>query len=54
MQPLPVLARVAAEIGDMTLGTGIMLLALQHPVDVAESLATLDVICGGQLKVACR
>ena len=49
MQPIPVLARVAAEVGDMTLGTGIMLLALQHPVDVAESLATLDVICGGRL-----
>jgi alkanesulfonate monooxygenase SsuD/methylene tetrahydromethanopterin reductase-like flavin-dependent oxidoreductase (luciferase family) len=49
MQPLPVLARVAAEAGEMTLGTGIMLLALQHPVDVAESLATLDVICGGRL-----
>ena len=49
MQPLPVLARVAAEVGEMTLGTGIMLLALQHPVDVAESLATLDVICGGRL-----
>ena len=40
MQPLPVLARVAAEAGEMTIGTGIMLLALQHPVDVAESLAT--------------
>lgn len=48
MQPLPVLARVAAEAGEMTLGTGIMLLALQHPVDVAESIATLDVICGGR------
>ena len=49
LQPLPVLARVAAEAGTMTLGTGIMLLALQHPVDVAESIATLDVICGGRL-----
>ena len=48
MQPLPVLARVAAEAGEMTLGTGIMLLALQQPVDVAESVATLDVICGGR------
>jgi alkanesulfonate monooxygenase SsuD/methylene tetrahydromethanopterin reductase-like flavin-dependent oxidoreductase (luciferase family) len=49
MQPLPVLARVAAEAGEgMTLGTGIMLLALQQPVDVAESIATLDVICGGR------
>ena len=48
MQPVPVLARVAAEAGNMTLGTGIMLLALQQPVDVAESIATLDVICGGR------
>jgi alkanesulfonate monooxygenase SsuD/methylene tetrahydromethanopterin reductase-like flavin-dependent oxidoreductase (luciferase family) len=49
MHPVPVLARVAAEAGEMTLGTGIMLLALQQPVDVAESIATLDVICGGRL-----
>jgi alkanesulfonate monooxygenase SsuD/methylene tetrahydromethanopterin reductase-like flavin-dependent oxidoreductase (luciferase family) len=49
MQPVPVLARVAAEAGNMTIGTSIMLLALQQPVDVAESLATLDVICGGRL-----
>ncbi len=49
MQCVPVLARVAAESGDMTLGTGIMLLALQQPVDVAETMATLDVICGGRL-----
>jgi alkanesulfonate monooxygenase SsuD/methylene tetrahydromethanopterin reductase-like flavin-dependent oxidoreductase (luciferase family) len=48
MQPLPLLARVAAEAGEMTLGTGIMLLALQQPVDVAESIATMDVICNGR------
>src|SRR5215510_1323731 len=48
MQPVPVLARVAAEAGSMTLSTGIILLALQQPVDVAESIATLDVICGGR------
>jgi alkanesulfonate monooxygenase SsuD/methylene tetrahydromethanopterin reductase-like flavin-dependent oxidoreductase (luciferase family) len=49
LQPIPVLARVAAEAGDMTLGTGILLLALHNPVDVAESIATLDVICGGRV-----
>ena len=49
LQPVPLLARLAAESGDMTLGTGIMLLALQNPVDVAESIATLDVISGGRL-----
>lgn len=48
LQPVPLLARVAAESGDMTLGTSIMLLALQNPVDVAESIATLDVITGGK------
>jgi alkanesulfonate monooxygenase SsuD/methylene tetrahydromethanopterin reductase-like flavin-dependent oxidoreductase (luciferase family) len=48
LQPFPVLARVAAESGDMTLGTGILLLALHQPVDVAESVATLDAICGGR------
>lgn len=48
-QPLPVLARVAAESGSMQIGTGIWLLALHNPLDVAESMATLDVITGGRL-----
>ncbi|MEM7252044.1 MAG: LLM class flavin-dependent oxidoreductase [Pseudomonadota bacterium] len=49
LQPVPILARMAAESGDMTLGSGIILLTLQHPVDMAESIATLDVITGGRL-----
>jgi alkanesulfonate monooxygenase SsuD/methylene tetrahydromethanopterin reductase-like flavin-dependent oxidoreductase (luciferase family) len=49
MQPLPLLARVAGEVGDMTMGTGIILLALQQPVDMAESIATMDVISGGKM-----
>src|SRR3989449_1781216 len=32
----------------MTLGTGCLLLPLHHPVEVAEQLATLDVITGGR------
>jgi alkanesulfonate monooxygenase SsuD/methylene tetrahydromethanopterin reductase-like flavin-dependent oxidoreductase (luciferase family) len=47
-QPIPTLGRMAAEADGMTLGTGILLLPLHHPVDVAEQLATLDVICGGR------
>lgn len=47
-QPIPTLARVAAEAGGMTLGTGVLLLPLHHPVEVAEQLATLDVITGGR------
>src|SRR5574342_99550 len=47
-QPIPVLARAAAEAGRMSLGTGVLLLPLHHPVEVAEQIATLDVICGGR------
>jgi alkanesulfonate monooxygenase SsuD/methylene tetrahydromethanopterin reductase-like flavin-dependent oxidoreductase (luciferase family) len=49
LQPIPLLARIAAESGAMTLITNILLLPLYHPVDLAEQLATLDVICSGRL-----
>src|SRR3989449_7336542 len=39
-QPIPTLARVAAEARGMTLGTGCLLLPLHHPVEIAEQLAT--------------
>jgi alkanesulfonate monooxygenase SsuD/methylene tetrahydromethanopterin reductase-like flavin-dependent oxidoreductase (luciferase family) len=47
-QPVPFLARLAADAGDMRVGLGIMLLALQNPVDVAETVATLDAITHGR------
>jgi alkanesulfonate monooxygenase SsuD/methylene tetrahydromethanopterin reductase-like flavin-dependent oxidoreductase (luciferase family) len=50
-QPLPTLGRIAAEAEGMTLGTGVLLLPLHQPVDLAEQLATLDVISGGRLVV---
>jgi len=49
LQPAPFLGRLAAESGEMTLGIGIVLLSLHNPVDVAETYATLDIICGGRL-----
>jgi alkanesulfonate monooxygenase SsuD/methylene tetrahydromethanopterin reductase-like flavin-dependent oxidoreductase (luciferase family) len=49
IQPLPYLARLAAESGDMHLGVGIILLSLVNPVEVAENYASLDVITGGRL-----
>jgi len=49
IQPLPYLARLAAEAGDMRIGMGILLLPLQNPVDVAENFASLDVVTGGRL-----
>ncbi|MBI2205220.1 MAG: LLM class flavin-dependent oxidoreductase [Candidatus Rokubacteria bacterium] len=48
-QPIPLLARFAAEAGDMELGTAIYVLPLQHPVEVAENFATLDALTGGRL-----
>lgn len=48
-QPLPVLARFAAEAGAMELATGVLLTPLLNPVQVAEEVATLDHICEGRL-----
>jgi alkanesulfonate monooxygenase SsuD/methylene tetrahydromethanopterin reductase-like flavin-dependent oxidoreductase (luciferase family) len=49
LQPGPYLGRVAAESGDLKLGLGIALSALINPVQLAEDLASLDVISGGRL-----
>jgi alkanesulfonate monooxygenase SsuD/methylene tetrahydromethanopterin reductase-like flavin-dependent oxidoreductase (luciferase family) len=48
-QPIPVLARLAAEAGAMDLVTGVLLTPLLNPVQVAEDVATLDHICQGRL-----
>lgn len=48
LQPLPWLARLAAEAGEMRIGTGIHLLALHNPVDTAENFASLDTVTGGR------
>ncbi len=47
-QPVPLLARLAAESGEMRIGISIILAALLSPVEVAELGATLDVISGGR------
>lgn len=47
-QTTPLLARLAAEAGDMVIGTNLLLLPLFNPVDVAEQYATVDVIAGGR------
>jgi probable F420-dependent oxidoreductase len=48
-QTTPLLARLAAEAGDMILGTNLLLLPLQNVVDVAEQYATMDIIANGRL-----
>jgi len=47
LQSVPLLARLAAEAGEMTVGLGVLLLSLHNPVYVAETVASLDVICRG-------
>ena len=47
-QPFPILARLAAESGEMKLATSVLLLPLLNPVDVAEQVATLDHIAEGR------
>jgi alkanesulfonate monooxygenase SsuD/methylene tetrahydromethanopterin reductase-like flavin-dependent oxidoreductase (luciferase family) len=47
LQLIPFLSRLAAEAGEMTIGTGILLLNLHNPVYTAETIATLDIIAKG-------
>ncbi len=48
LHPIPLLARVAAEAGDMYVGTGVLLAALYNPVEIADLAATMDAICHGR------
>jgi len=47
LQLIPFLARLAAEAGHMTGVAGVLLLSLHNPVEVAECMASLDVIWQG-------
>ncbi len=45
---LHLLARLAPEAGEMQVASTIVLLPLHNPVDMAESVATMDAICSGR------
>ena len=47
-QPIPLLARLAAEAPGMTLGTAVFLLGMHNPLEAAELTATLDIIAKGR------
>lgn len=47
LQPVPLLSALAADAGEMYLGTNMFILPLRHPVGVAEEFATLDHISNG-------
>jgi alkanesulfonate monooxygenase SsuD/methylene tetrahydromethanopterin reductase-like flavin-dependent oxidoreductase (luciferase family) len=50
-QQMPFLSRVMAEAPNMRLNFGLILLSLHKPLDIAEQIATVDVMSGG--KVIC-
>jgi len=52
LQPIPTLARIAAELDDhVTVATTVVQVPLYHPVMLAEDLATLDILTRGRLVV---
>ncbi len=53
LQQVPFLCRVAAEAPSVRLNTGVLLLALHKPLDVAEQLGTLDIMTGGKVIFGC-
>ena len=51
LQTMPLLARISAEARGMGL-VATMLVPLHHPVDLAERVATMDVITGGNFTLS--
>ena len=48
LEPITTLSYLAAETRQIRLGTGILLLALRHPLHVAKAVATLEVLSNGR------
>ena len=48
MQLVPALARITAVSGDMQVASAVVLLPLHNPVDLAEQVASLDILSGGR------
>ena len=53
LQQVPFLCRIAAEAPSLRLNTGVLLLPLHKPLDVAEQLVTLDIITSGKAIFGC-
>src|SRR5262245_16457918 len=51
VDPLEALSFIAAATSRILLGTGVLLLPLQHPVVLAKRLATIDVLSKGRMRL---
>jgi alkanesulfonate monooxygenase SsuD/methylene tetrahydromethanopterin reductase-like flavin-dependent oxidoreductase (luciferase family) len=49
LQQFPFLSRIMAEAPHMRLNFGLVLLSLHKPLDIAEQIATIDVMSGGRV-----
>src|SRR5436309_8487537 len=49
LQQFPFLSRIMAEAPSMRLNFGLVLLSLHKPLDIAEQIATVDVMSGGRV-----
>ncbi|MBH68904.1 MAG: LLM class flavin-dependent oxidoreductase [Rhodospirillaceae bacterium] len=49
LQQLPILARLTGEVKTARLNAGIVILPLHKPLDIAEQLATIDILSNGRL-----
>ncbi len=49
LQQFPFLCRVMAEAPDLRINFGLILLSLHKPLDIAEQIATADVLSGGKV-----
>ena len=52
LEPLAALAAVAARTNRVRLGTAVLLMALRHPVLLAQTMGTVDLISRGRLVIA--
>jgi alkanesulfonate monooxygenase SsuD/methylene tetrahydromethanopterin reductase-like flavin-dependent oxidoreductase (luciferase family) len=52
LEPLTALAAVAARTTRVRLGTSVLLMALRHPVLLAQTMGTVDLISHGRLMIA--
>src|SRR5438045_8345448 len=48
-QQFPFLSRIMADAPHMRINFGLVLLSLHKPLDIAEQIATVDVMCGGRV-----